>query len=196
MSSFTSRIVLLLLLLGVHGAVAAESWDTNADRADEEAPASAPAIEQAGNRGWLAIPAVILVGILLLLLKPPPKPRSAATPEAALEGRPAIDPEAELPEVFAEARSVEEVRCKLEEDVFWIDLLRPVLDAAPADAQIALRNLSGRQHAHPTQGKRIFSAELLRAKLVWARQANDHELRTRFEAASQVGGIAARDGLP
>jgi hypothetical protein len=86
---------------------------------------------------------------------------------------------------FSYAASVAEVRRKLEDDIFWIQLLGPLVDLTPREADHALHNIAGRPHYHPRAGKRFFARQKLLERLQWARRVNRTELQRQWEALNQ-----------
>lgn len=65
---------------------------------------------------------------------------------------------------------------RIEEELFWFRLLAPIANRPPAEQRRALRDLAGRIHAHPTQGRRVFSVPTLSERLAHVRTIDAREL--------------------
>ena len=137
-------------------------------------PASAGDATRPSKALWIGI-LLGLAGIVALAMRVGSKPKGRHV-TAPTRSRPEARPQAD-----SYAESVEAVRAKLEEDIFWINLLHGLLDRSLSDAEPVLRRLASRPHTHPTQGKRFFPLALLRRRFAWARQANEEELRRRLD---------------
>ena len=82
----------------------------------------------------------------------------------------------------AKVCSLDVARQRVEDEVFWLRLLRPVLPLPKTRAEAALRDLAARPHVHPHFGSREYDVKTLRERLEWARSFDPNGLVERWQA--------------
>jgi prepilin-type N-terminal cleavage/methylation domain-containing protein len=75
---------------------------------------------------------------------------------------------------------IDPLRRQLEEELFWLHLLAPLLDLSSAATEVALRDLASRPHAHPHDGLCHYDRRTLHKRLEWARRVDPAALVERW----------------
>lgn len=112
---------------------------------------------------------VLVLGILGAAAAALLRIRRNASPSSG----PAVRPKPTLEQTFR----------ALEEDIFWIQLLRPLVKMPEREARRAITAMAGRPHAHPHAGRRTFAEATLRDRLEWARRTDPVDLQKRWRRA-------------
>jgi prepilin-type N-terminal cleavage/methylation domain-containing protein len=105
--------------------------------------------------------------------------RVAAQPEEKAPSVAASPGSKRSPHALPERDSIAATLRKLEEDLFWIQLLQPVCDMPAGQVDEAIRALAASPLAHPREGKRLYHPNVLRSRLDGVRHADVSELQCR-----------------
>ncbi len=70
---------------------------------------------------------------------------------------------------------------ELDDEMFWLELLAPLLDMPEEETEAELVRLSRQLHPHPVDGIQTFKLSNFRARLRWAQTVNPEELIARWK---------------
>ncbi len=70
---------------------------------------------------------------------------------------------------------------ELDDEMFWLELLAPLLDMPEEETEAELVRLSRQLHPHPVDGIQTFKLSNFRARMRWARTVNPEELVARWK---------------
>jgi len=73
---------------------------------------------------------------------------------------------------------------ELAEEVFWLNLLAPVLDLPSPESEAALEKLTELPVVHPIEGAALLDLQMLRERLWWCRLADVDDIFAQWEAAA------------